>query len=81
MTQKYSIGEAMGIGCVAVLLVFGVVTAASAFIAFLFMLAWNYVAVDVFHAPALDFWHAWGIWFLITLVGGAFRATFSSKKD
>lgn len=53
----------------------------SALFGWIFMLVWNFAIVDAFHAPVLDFWHAWAIWFIISLIGGAFRSTVTNKKD
>jgi low affinity Fe/Cu permease len=62
---------------IAVVLVFalsaGIVLGASAGIAKLFQLLWNYAAVSAFHAPHLDFWHAWALWILIGIAIRLFR--------
>ena len=46
----------------------------------LFWVLWGYVAVPVFHAPALSFFQAWACWVLVCLVGGAFRATVNAAR-
>lgn len=73
-----------GVGCGLILVILaaalGLGVALSAFMGWLFMMVWNYAIVETFHAPAIDFWHSWAIWFLICLIGGAFRSTFSSSK-
>ena len=80
-----AVSEAAGI----VLLVIGIVigflvliAGISALIAGIIMLLWNGLAVPIFDAPALTFLQTWGLWFLLSLVGGAFRRviTFRSKS-
>lgn len=79
--------DGVGAGCLAILIALPLVLAffavISAFFGWIFMLVWNFAVVSAFNAPVLDFWHAWGIWFLICLVGRCFRSftTTSSKKD
>lgn len=43
------------------------------------MWLWNYAAVDVFHAPVIDFWHAFGLNFLCGLLIRSSSASSSSK--
>jgi hypothetical protein len=57
-----------GIG--AALIVAG--TALGALSAFVFSLIWNAV-VPAFGGPEISFWLAWGILFLLSFLGGAFR--------
>jgi len=45
----------------------------------IFMLLWNWVIVGIFGAPVLSFWQAWGLWIIISMVGGSFRCATSSK--
>lgn len=70
-----------GVMLVVLAVALGFIVAMSAFMGWVFMMVWNFAIVETFHAPVLDFWHSWAIWFLICLVGGAFRSTFSHKKD
>ena len=54
----------------------GVAAGISALVALLVMALWNFAVVSAFHAPTLDFLHAWAIVFLISLVtGGIGRAS------
>jgi hypothetical protein len=46
--------------------------------AWLFMLAWNFVA-PVFGGPVLTFWQSFAITFILSRIGGWFKST--SKKD
>ena len=39
----------------------------------IFWLVWNATVVVAFGWPALTFWQAWGIWFLLGLVLGMIR--------
>ena len=32
------------------------------------MWLWNYVCPDVFHLPQIDFWHAWALLLLASLL-------------
>jgi len=40
------------------------------------MWLWNYVAVDTFRMPILDFWHSWA---LTVLCGALFKSGAKSK--
>jgi len=46
--------------------------ALSALSAFAFSIIWNAV-VPAFGGPEISFWLAWGILFLLSFLGGAFR--------
>jgi hypothetical protein len=59
---------------IAVILVVLVFLGISAFTGWIFMLLWNWIAVGIFGAPVISFLQAWGLWLLITLIGGAFKA-------
>jgi len=58
----------------------GFAAAASLFFGWVFMLLWNWIVVEVFHAPVLTLWQAWGLWFLVCLVGSVFRSHASSAE-
>jgi hypothetical protein len=58
----------------AILLVVLVFLGISAFTGWIFMLLWNWIAAGIFGAPVISFLQAWGLWLLITLIGGAFKA-------
>lgn len=62
--------------CLAVLAVVIVVDAA---VALVFQLLWNTLFVPLFQMPTLDFWAAWGLLILLTIVGSMFRSTVSTK--
>lgn len=63
-------------------IVIGFIVGVSALLGWVFMLLWNFAVAPTFQLPVLDFYVAWGIWVLVSLVGSAFRhATSSSKKD
>lgn len=36
--------------------------------AFFIKWLWNYVAVDMFRAPVIDFWHAWALGLLTSML-------------
>lgn len=71
----------MSKGCLIVLLGLGLVVGFSALFGLFFMWLWNAFVVGTFDAPELSFGAAWGIWILISMVGGAFRSTVSSKSE
>jgi hypothetical protein len=64
-------------GCLVLVVV---AVAVSALEAWLVMSLWNWVIVYLFHAPNLDFWMAWGLLFLISLLFGALKSNNSSKS-
>lgn len=67
---------ATGIGA---LFIFALVIGVAVFLpAWLFMIAWNFVA-PVFNGPVLTYWYAFAIVFILQMIGGFFRST--SKKD
>ena len=67
---------ATGIGALAIFLF--VIGIAVFLPAWLFMIAWNFVA-PVFHGPTLTYWYAFAIVFILQMIGGFFRST--TKKD
>lgn len=67
---------ATGIGA---LIIFLFVIGIAVFLpAWLFMIAWNFVA-PVFGGPHLSYWYAFAIVFILQMIGGFFKN--SSKKD
>jgi hypothetical protein len=66
---------------VTVVMVFALAGLVSFISGLVFMLCWNYVAAGVFHAPALDFWHAYVGTMLLCTIGGAFRTKVELKKE
>lgn len=62
---------------IAILIIIGFLALAvgiSAFEGWIFMLLWNYVLCAIFPSiPILSFWLAWGLLFLINLIGSAFK--------
>ena len=62
---------------IAILIIIGVlalIVGISAFEGWIFMLLWNYVLCAIFPSiPILSFWLAWGLLFLINIVGSAFK--------
>lgn len=75
----------VGGGCLGVLIVLtiftGLVAGFSALSGLIFMLLWNFAVVEVFQAPPIDFLHAWGLWFLVVLVTGAFRSSNTRRRS
>jgi len=61
----------------AIVLIFGVILLLSVPFAFLVMLLWNWVMVDVFALSALTFWQSWGLYMLCSLL---FKSTSVSKS-
>jgi len=61
----------------AIVLIFGVILLLSVPFAFLVMLLWNWVMVDVFALSALTFWQSWGLYMLCALL---FNNTSVSKS-
>lgn len=58
-------------GCLVILIVCFLL---SAFEGWLFMVLWNWIAPIFWTAaPELTFWQGWGAWFLINLIGSAFK--------
>lgn len=49
--------------------------------AWLLMLLWNWVVPDVFHGPMLTYWQAFVGVLLLSLIGGFFKGSTSSKED
>lgn len=70
---KQVIGVVM-VGLVALVVGLLIVGAISLLSGFIFMLLWNFVPVDVFSAPELSFWQAWGAMYLVNVIGGAFKS-------
>lgn len=52
----------------------------SAGVAFFAMLLWNGVVSPLFSVTTLTFLQAWGILFLLGLVGGAFKTSVTIRK-
>jgi hypothetical protein len=76
--EEYSVGTA-------ILAIIGIVIGAIAWCfglmclqAWLVMLLWNWVAVDLFGAPVLGFWMAFGLRWLCSLL---FKSAFTVKKS
>ena len=54
--------------------VLALVVGLSALEGWIFMLLWNYVLCAIFPSiPTLSFWLAWGLLFLINIIGSAFK--------
>ena len=54
--------------------VLALIVGLSAFEGWIFMLLWNYVLCAIFPSiPTLSFWLAWGLLFLINIIGSAFK--------
>lgn len=62
---------------IAILILVGVlalIVGVSAFEGWIFMLLWNHVLCAIFPSiPILSFWLAWGLLFLINIIGSAFN--------
>ena len=78
--ENYSVG-------VAILAIIGIVIGAIAWIfgimclqTWLVMLLWNWVAVDLFGAPVLSFWVAFGLRWLCSLLFKS-KATVNKKSE
>lgn len=78
--ENYSVG-------VAILAIIGIVIGAIAWIfgimclqTWLVMLLWNWVAVDLFGAPALSFWVAFGLRWLCSLLFKS-KVTVNKKSE
>lgn len=64
---------------IAIAIICGIAVGVSALMGWAFMELWNFAVVEAFHAEPLSFYVAWGIWILISFVGGAFRSATKSK--
>lgn len=62
-----------------ILLIITIIILWSAFIAFLFMVAWNFVMPELFNLPTLGFIQAWAFMFVIHMVLSGARAVIRDK--
>jgi hypothetical protein len=69
-----------GVAFLIVVLILAIFVGVSAGIAWIFQSLWNGVLAVVFGLPVLTFWQAWGLWFLIGLIGGLFQSTSDRSK-
>ncbi len=75
MNDKILVG---GFGClfvVTLVLIFGAIGAA------ILMFLWNWIMPYIFGLPEINFWMAWGILILLSLVGNSIRSTVTVKKS
>ena len=61
------------LGCLLVLVAIG-------FVPWVFMALWNLLLPSLFGWPQLSYWQALGIWVLLSIVGGCFRAHVHSSS-
>jgi hypothetical protein len=67
-----------GITCLGLIIIIALISLLGGWI---FMLLWNWVVPIIWtNAPILTFWQAWGISFLLTIIGNKFRSTSSSSN-
>ena len=75
----------VAVGCFAiifiVLLALGFVFGALCLEAWLVMLLWNWVAVEIFAFTAIGFWQAFGILLLFNLLFGGVRTVINHKGE
>lgn len=60
-------------GALAILIFLPILGIAVFLPAWLFMIAWNFVA-PVFNGPQLTYWYAFAIVFILQMIGGFFKA-------
>lgn len=66
------------ITCLGLIIVIALI---SLFGGWIFMLLWNWVVPIIWtSAPILTFWQAWGISFLLTIIGNKFRSSNTSSS-
>ncbi len=66
------------ITCLGVIIIIALI---SLFGGWIFMLLWNWVVPIIWtSAPILTFWQAWGISFLLTIIGNKFRSSNTSSN-
>ena len=65
-----------GLGCLGIILLVVLLLCIEPF---LVMLLWNWIAVSLFSAPVITFWHAVGICWLCNLLFGGVRYVASSN--
>ena len=61
------------IGCGVLTIIFAILIWLQFFGAWVFQMLWNFV-MPLFNVITLDYWQAFGVWLLIGLVGGCFKA-------
>lgn len=61
--------EAVGV----IIGIFAIISAFALLGALIFMLLWNWIAADIFNAPALTYWPAVGVCALLAIIGSFFR--------
>jgi len=72
MSRKHSTSEYL-VGCIIAL---PFIIGFSALFGWLFMLLWNYALVGVFPTvPVLDFYRAWALTLLLSIVGNFFKSS------
>jgi hypothetical protein len=60
----------------AVIIVIPLAIGASALGAYIFMLLWNWALVGIFPAvPVLEFYRAWGLSILLSIIGSFFKSS------
>lgn len=60
--------------CLAACVLLGIVGGMSLLMAFVFQLLWNWIMPALFGLPVIDYWMAFGIMFLLSIVGSMFRS-------
>ena len=76
--DSYSVGAAVGATIAIVLVCLALAFGSMCFQAWLVMLLWNWVAVNLFGLPVIGFWLAFGLRWLCGLL---FRSSTSVKKS
>ena len=56
-----------------------IVGAINLFFAWIIQILWNWLLVDLFGFPSVDYWQALGIMVLLSIVGGFFKSSTSKK--
>jgi H+/Cl- antiporter ClcA len=68
------------LGLLMIGLFLGLVAGISALMAYIAMLLWNFVVVSMHHSDLqVNFWVAWAVMFLISLIAAPFRTRVTTK--
>ncbi len=67
----------LALAVIAILILF---LAGSALGALIFMLLWNWLMPYLFSLPEVSFWMAWGLLWLLSFIGAAFRTVVTSSE-
>lgn len=69
------------VGCLGFLSALVILAAIGFFVSWVLMLAWNALVPALFHGPSITYGMACALYFVITLIGTAFKTVTTTSKD